>query len=69
MVAQVAPPQLRGSAFGLLGLTQAVGDLGSTAVVGALWAGISPTLGFSYAATWMLLAALSAGATARRTRT
>ena len=57
MVAQVAPRHLRGSAFGLLGLTQAVGALGSSAVVGALWAVTSPAVGFSYAAAWMLIAA------------
>jgi MFS family permease len=67
MVAQVAPAQLRGSAFGLLGLTQAVGDLGSTAVVGVLWAAVSPTLGFGYAAAWMLIAVVAATTTGRRT--
>jgi MFS family permease len=64
MVAQVAPAQLRGSAFGLLGLTQAFGDLGSTAVVGVLWAAVSPTLGFAYAVAWMLIAIVAATATA-----
>jgi MFS family permease len=56
MVAQIAPPDLRGSAFGLLGLTQAIGDLGSSAVAGLLWAGIAPAIGFGYAASWMLVA-------------
>ena len=63
MVAQFASRELRGSAFGLLGLTQAAGDLGSTAVVGSLWATLGPTLGFSY---WMLMAAVVTGAVARR---
>jgi MFS family permease len=66
MVAQAAPPQLRGSAFGLLGLTQALGDLGSTAVVGVLWAAVSPILGFAYAAAWMLIAMVAASAIAHR---
>jgi hypothetical protein len=66
MVAQLAPAQLRGSAFGLLGLTQAFGDLGSTAVVGVLWAAVSPMLGFAYAAAWMLIAVVAATAIAHR---
>jgi MFS family permease len=67
MVAHIASPELRGSAFGLLGLTQAAGDLGSTTVVGVLWASVNPTLGFGYAAAWMVIAIIAATFGARRT--
>lgn len=68
MVAQVAPAHLRGSAFGLLGLAQAAGDLGSTAVVGVLWAVVSPLLGFGYAAAWMVVTVVSTTALGSRHR-
>jgi hypothetical protein len=41
-VAQVLPDELRGNESGVLGLTQAVGDLGFTAIVSIFWAAISP---------------------------
>ncbi|HEV8560437.1 MAG TPA: MFS transporter [Actinophytocola sp.] len=61
LVAHALPDRLRGSGFGLLGVVQAGGDLLSSAVVGLLWATLSPTVGFAYAAVWMsasLVAAL-----------
>lgn len=54
LFARLLPDELRGSGFGLLGLVQAVGDFASTAMVGLLWAGVSPAVGFAYAAAWML---------------
>jgi dipeptide/tripeptide permease len=57
---------LRGSGFGLLGVVQAGGDFVSSAVVGLLWATVSPAVGFAYAAGWMtasLIAALATTAT------
>ena len=59
VVAQALPDELRGNGFGVLGLTQALGDLGSTAVVGILWAVISPAAAFGYAAAWMGAAMIS----------
>jgi MFS family permease len=59
VVAQVLPDELRGNGFGVLGLTQALGDLGSTTVVGIMWAVISPAAAFSYAAAWMGAAMIS----------
>jgi MFS family permease len=53
-VALMLPDHLRGNGFGVLGLVQSVGDLGATLVAGLLWATISPTAAFSYAATWMI---------------
>lgn len=53
MVAQALPDELRGNGFGVLGLTQALGDLRSTTVAGILWAVTSPAAAFGYAAAWM----------------
>ncbi len=55
-VAQLAPEQLRGSAFGLLAALQAVGNLAASAIAGILWTAISPAAAFVYVAAWMLLA-------------
>ena len=55
-VAQLAPGQLRGSAFGLLAAIQAVGNLAASAIAGILWTAISPTAAFLYVAAWTLLA-------------
>lgn len=52
-VAQLAPEQLRGSAFGLLAALQAVGNLAASAIAGVIWTAISPTAAFLYVAAWM----------------
>lgn len=54
LVAQQLPDHLRANGFGVLGLTQSVGDLFATVVAGILWSAISPEVAFLYAATWML---------------
>lgn len=59
LVAHLLPDRLRGSGFGVLGAVQAAGDLLSTVVVGALYTLASPTAGFVYAATWMLLSVVA----------
>ncbi len=64
LFARLLPDHLRGSGYGVLGATQAVGDLTSSAVVGILYALASPTIGFAYAAGWAglsLVAALTSG--------
>jgi MFS family permease len=61
LVAQLLPDHLRGSGFGVLGGVQAVGDLVSTVVVGILYSAVSPTVGFGYAAAWMLASLLATG--------
>jgi MFS family permease len=66
LVAQALPDHLRGSGFGLLGLVQAGGDLLASGVVGLLWAVVSPTVGFAYAATWMLASLVVAVVAGRR---
>lgn len=56
LIARMLPDNLRGSGFGLLGGIQSFGDFASTAIVGLLYAIVSPTAGFLYAAAWMVLA-------------
>lgn len=68
VVAHALPDHLRGNGFGVLGLVQSVGDLGSTLVAGLLWALISPTVAFGYVAAWML-AALTTTVLTRTTNT
>ena len=60
LVARLLPDRLRGSGFGLLGAVQSLGDFGSSAAVGLLWATVSPTVAFLYAAGWMALSVLAA---------
>ena len=60
-VAALAPPDLRGSAFGALAAVQAFGNLAASAVAGLLWTLESPRVAFLYLAGWM---AVSAGALA-----
>lgn len=57
----VVDPQMRGTAFGVLGVVNGVGDFISSAIVGAL-ATVAPALGFAFAA---ILMALGAGLMAR----
>lgn len=52
-------PETRSQAFGLLGLTKAVGDIGATVVAGILWAAVSPHAAFGYAAAWMALSLIT----------
>ena len=60
LVARLLPEELRGSGFGALGGVQAFGGLASSAAVGLMWSGISPSAGFLYAAGWMAVAAAAA---------
>jgi MFS family permease len=53
---------LHGTAFGVLGAVNGVGDFISSAVVGALWT-IAPQIGFGYAAGMMVLGAALLGNT------
>ncbi|MET9273629.1 MFS transporter [Kribbella sp. NPDC003557] len=52
VVALTLPDRLRGNGYGVLGLVQSLGDLAATLAVGVLWAAISPTVAFAYAAIW-----------------
>jgi len=61
VVAQGLPERLRSNGFGVLGLTQSVGDLGSTVVAGLLWSLVSPAVAFGYAAAWMAASVIASG--------
>jgi MFS family permease len=56
LVARLLPDRLRGSGFGLLGGLQSAGDFLSSTIVGLLYVAAAPTVGFAYAAAWMVLA-------------
>jgi MFS family permease len=68
VVALMLPDRLRGNGFGVLGLVQSVGDLGASLVVGVLWATVSATAGFTYAAVWMLGSVLASSMLTRSGR-
>jgi len=57
IVADLADIELRGTAYGVLGTVNGVGDLASSVLVGALWT-MHPLWGFGYAAVAMALGAL-----------
>ncbi len=61
VVALALPDALRSNGFGVLGLTQALGDLGSTVVAGVLWSVLSPAVAFGYVAVWMALSVTASG--------
>lgn len=63
LVARMLPDELRGSGFGVLGAVQAVGDFASSAVVGILYALVSPVVGFGYAAAWMMVSTVASATT------
>lgn len=60
IVASAAPPEARGSAFGLLAGAQSFGDFAASGIVGILWSLAGGTIAFAYAAAWMALAFLLA---------
>lgn len=66
MVALALPDLLRGNGFGMLGLIQALGNLGASLLAGLIWSLISPTAAFAYLAAWMLAAAVGAGVATTR---
>jgi MFS family permease len=66
LVAQLLPDRLRGSGFGLLGGLQSAGDFLSSAIVGLLYVAVAPTIGFAYAAAWMVLAVAATVVLGRR---
>lgn len=55
IAAEILPINLRGTGYGLLSLTQGIGDLASSVAVGLLWTYFSTTIGFIYAATWCII--------------
>lgn len=65
-VAMFAPEGIRGSAFGLLAAVQSFGNLAASAVVGILYAAVSASVAFGYAAVVMGVALVVLVATSRR---
>jgi MFS family permease len=59
VVAGSLPDSLRSNGFGLLGLVQALGDVGSTLIAGVLWSQWSGRVAFCYLAGWMALSVLA----------
>ena len=57
MTADLVSDPLRGTAFGVLGTVNGVGDLVASVVVGLLWTVLSPVVAFAYAAVVMGLGA------------
>jgi len=59
--ADIVEPEVRGTAYGLLGAVNGLGDVAASIVVGGLWALISPAAAFAYAALAMLAGAVLVG--------
>jgi uncharacterized membrane protein YeaQ/YmgE (transglycosylase-associated protein family) len=57
-VADIAPEEVRSTGFGVLAAVNGIGDLVSSAIVGALWTAYSPTVAFSYAFVMTVVGAL-----------
>jgi MFS family permease len=57
MTADLVEPETRGTAYGLMGTVNGVGDLASSVIVGLLWAA-HPAAGFGYATFMMLMGSL-----------
>ena len=56
--ADLVGPEIRGTAYGLLGAVNGVGDVAASALVGGLWTLVSPAAAFAYAAALMLAGAV-----------
>ena len=55
-VAEAAPEEIRGSAFGLLASIQSFGNLAASGIAGVLWTLVSPLAAFVFAAGAMAVA-------------
>lgn len=66
VVSAALPEHLRSNGLGVLGLTQALGDLGATVVAGLLWSLTSPRVAFGYAVVWMAASLATIGVQALR---
>ena len=49
IAADLTPVEVRSTGFGVLATANGVGDLVSSAIVGALWTAVSPQVAFTYA--------------------
>jgi len=57
LAAELLPKAARGSGFGVLATANGIGDMVSSAAVGALWSAVSPAAGFLYAGVFALIGA------------
>ena len=55
--ADLLPREMRGSGFGVLATANGIGDMISSAAVGALWSFVGPAAGFMYAGVFALIGA------------
>ena len=55
-MAQAAPADIRGSAFGLLAAIQSLGNFAASTVAGILWTTLSPSWAFGFLAAAMIAA-------------
>jgi MFS family permease len=58
MAAELLPPKVRGSGFGVLATVNGIGDLVSSIAVGVLWSSVSPHAGFLYAGIFTIAGAV-----------
>lgn len=58
MTADLVGPEIRGTAYGMLGAVNGVGDVAASIFVGGLWTLVSPAAAFAYAAVAMLAGAV-----------
>jgi len=59
VAADLLPERLLGTGYGALAAVNGIGDFAASAIVGALWAGASPTAGFAYAGVMGLAGAIA----------
>jgi len=67
-VADAAPEELRGSAFGLLAAIQSFGNLAASGIAGLLWTFVGPLAAFLFASAGMALAVIGTVALTDRQR-
>ncbi len=58
ITADLVEPDVRGTAYGLLGAVNGIGDVAASVLVGGLWTLISPAVAFGYSAAAMLAGAV-----------
>ena len=65
IAADLTPVEVRSTGFGVLAAANGVGDLVSSAIVGALWTTVSPQVAFAYALGHEIGGAIVTGAALR----
>ena len=65
IAADLVPVEVRSTGFGALASANGVGDLISSAVVGALWTAVGPTAAFGYALALSVIGAIVTGVALR----